>query len=78
MLRPHKYLDVNSCVVRVGSLILREMMDNKIIGYKELYDRIYSKVGENVKYTFLPSLNFIYLLGKIKYYSESDMLELIL
>ncbi|WP_147564658.1 ABC-three component system middle component 8 [Clostridium tyrobutyricum] len=78
MIKPHKYLDVDSSVIRVGSLILKEMLDNKIISYSELYNKIYNKVGKNVEYTFLPSLSFIYLFGKIKYYKESDTLELIL
>lgn len=78
MIKPHKYLDIDSCVLRVGSLILKEMIDSKIISYAELYNKIYKIVGQNSEYTFLPSLNFIYLLGKIEYHEENDMLELLL
>ncbi|MFW2503606.1 ABC-three component system middle component 8 [Clostridium diolis] len=78
MIRPHKYLDIDSCVLRIASLILKEMIDSKIISYAELYNKIYKIVGQNIEYTFLPSLNFIYLLGKIEYHEENDMLELLL
>ncbi|WP_346917380.1 ABC-three component system middle component 8 [Clostridium sp.] len=78
MIKPHKYLDIDSCVLRTGSLILKEMINSKVISYTELYSKIYKIVGQNVEYTFLPSLNFIYLLGKIEYHEENDMLELLL
>lgn len=78
MIRPHKYLDIDSCVLRIGSLILKEMIDSKIISYLELYNKVYEIVGQNIEYTFLPALNFIYLLGKIEYHEENDMLELLL
>ncbi|WP_420868765.1 ABC-three component system middle component 8 [Brevibacillus invocatus] len=46
--------------------------------YNELYKTVEEHLGEDAFYLFLPSLNFLFLLGKLKYDIGSDMLEMII
>lgn len=78
MIKPHKYLDLKNCVISVSALMLKIMQENRIIKYDELFDYVIKANGDNVKYIFVPALDFLFLLGKIEYYQESDSLELIL
>lgn len=78
MIRPHKYLDLNNCVINISTEILKILIEIKLIKYDELFQRLYSKKGESIKELFIPSLDFLFLLGKIEYSSINDCLELII
>mgnify|MGYP001157863330 CR=1 FL=1 len=77
MLRPNKYLDINKCVVTVSALVLKELKDVPAFPLTELRDKILYKLGDDVKYNFDYALRFLFLLGKIDYNQENDVLELI-
>lgn len=77
MITPHKYLDLNLSVLNLGGLILTELRRKGIIKYDELLDNVILARGQNAKDVFLPSLNFLYLLGKVEYRQDIDSLEYI-
>ena len=78
VLKPHKFLNLDNSVINISCLIIKNLMANGIMTYNDLYDSIYKLNGENMKSVFMPSINFLFLLGKIRYHKESDTLELIL
>lgn len=75
MIKPNKYTDVNSSVLFIASEILKILNARKLVTYTELQNLILSEKGENVKRVFLPALSFLYLLGKLEYHKEKDVIE---
>jgi hypothetical protein len=72
MIAPHKYLDLNLSVLNLGGLILNIMKENGAMKYHELLERVILIRGENAKEVFIPTLSFLFLLGKIDYKKEMD------
>jgi len=77
MIAPHKYLDLNLSLLNLGGLILNILKEDGAIKYDELLDRIILARGESAKDVFIPSLSFLYILGKIEYKKDIDTIEYI-
>lgn len=77
MLKPHKYLDLNKSLVKVTSEIIKVLLEYKTIEYEDLFKIIEDNFGLDGTHLFIPSLNFLFLLGKIEYDIETDVLELL-
>ncbi|HLP62466.1 MAG TPA: ABC-three component system middle component 8 [Candidatus Deferrimicrobium sp.] len=76
MLKPNKHLDPRFSVIHVGGLILKTLKDNGILTFDELLSILMGKIDVKVKEVFLPSLSFLFLLGKIQYHQQIDSFEL--
>lgn len=76
MIEPHKFMNLDNSVINISSLIIINLRENGIMKYTELYNSVYRSNGDKMKNIFMPSINFLYLLGKIDYHKESDTLEL--
>jgi len=76
MIAPHKYLDLDLSILNLGGLILNLMKDEGAIKYDELLDKAILIRGTSVKEVFIPTLSFLYILGKIEYQKEIDTIEL--
>ena len=74
ILKPEKYTKLEVSVLSVVTEILR-IARSGVIRYDELLKRVVERKGQEAKENFLPSLNFLFLLGKVKYYKEDDILE---
>lgn len=74
---PDKFTDFNSCTLKIGAEILKILLENKKIKYPVLYEKFKEIYKEDADYIFLPALNFLYLLGKVKYKVKRDLLELV-
>lgn len=74
MIRPTKYLDLNTSVIRISAFILKELKVAKAIQIHELDEIIRNNLGENSRFNFIASLNFLYLVGKIDYEETTDSL----
>jgi hypothetical protein len=74
MLRPTKHSHPDSTVINVSLLLLARLKTRRIEGYDSLrkYARKAVTGGEVL---FLPSLNFLYLLGLIDYRPKIDSVE---
>ncbi|WP_207641149.1 ABC-three component system middle component 8 [Peptoclostridium acidaminophilum] len=70
-------MNLENCVISICVLILKILKDVEIIKYNDLYNIVFQIKGENMKYNFIPALDFLFLLGKLQYYPETDTLELI-
>ncbi|OHD09213.1 MAG: hypothetical protein A2Y34_14630 [Spirochaetes bacterium GWC1_27_15] len=77
MIKPNKYLDLDYSVINICSLILEDFINQNIISYDELIISIIYKIGEKGKEIVPYSLNFLFLLGKLKYYPEIDSFEIL-
>lgn len=77
MIKPTKFLNLNNCILNLCTYILTELLKYNSISYDNLYNKLSTEFGSEIKYLFIPSLDFLFLLGKIKYIPETDSLELI-
>ncbi|MCX6580022.1 MAG: hypothetical protein NT166_07540 [Candidatus Aminicenantes bacterium] len=77
MLKPNKHLDPRFSVIHVGGLILKTLKDKGILTFDELLSILRGKIDVKVKEVYLPSLSFLFLLGKIQYHRKIDSFELI-
>ncbi|OGE31535.1 hypothetical protein A3C59_05320 [Candidatus Daviesbacteria bacterium RIFCSPHIGHO2_02_FULL_36_13] len=76
MIKPSKYTDINLSIFSVSFSIVSLLKVNRVLKYDELLDKVLLVKGERAKEMFLPSLNFLFSLGKVEYYSELDIFEL--
>lgn len=74
MIRPTKYLDLSTSVIRISAFILKELKAAKSIQIHELDEIIRNNLGDNSRFNFIASLNFLYLVGKIDYEETTDSL----
>lgn len=75
MLTPKKHLDLDSSVIRVAALILSELQRRSVVQLEKLRAYIIRRVGEDGEIAFLPSINFLYLVGKVAYHPQNDTIE---
>jgi hypothetical protein len=75
MIAPHKYLNLNLSVLNLGGLILNILKQEEAVKYDDLLQRVLLARGGNAKEVFLPTLSFLYLLGKIEYRKDIDTIE---
>jgi len=78
MLKPTKHLNLEYSVLNISSVLLKILMENKIIGYDDLLRRLIVIKGQRVKGLYLKSLCFLFAIRKIKYYKNKDVIEFVL
>jgi len=64
-------------VIHIGGIIIKALQDSGMLTYNELLSILMEKTGEKVKEVYLPSLSFLFLLGKIQYHQKLDSFEFI-
>ncbi len=76
MLTPRKHLDLDTSVLRVSGLLLREMQKKRsVVDFEMLRALVIRRVGTDGDLTFLPALDLLYLLGKVEYHLKNDTIE---
>ena len=75
MIKPHKYLDLDSCVIFVSSVILKRLRETSVAKYDELVEWVGTSHGEKAQYNLSSALGFLFILGKIEYHSDIDSIE---
>lgn len=75
MLTPRKHLNLDVSVIRIASIMLRELKKRGVIEFERLRGIVVRRVGNDGDVTFLPALSFLYLLGKIEYHEKNDVIE---
>lgn len=76
MIKVHEYLDLDTSVIRISSIIINELKNQGSMKYDELYNRVINNVGDRARTVFIYALDFLYLFDKVIYYSDFDVLEL--
>lgn len=77
MIAPHKYLNLNLSVLNLGGVVLNILKDKGAVKYDELLSSVVLQRGENAKEVFIPTLSFLFVLGKIDYKKDIDTIEYI-
>ncbi len=77
MIAPHKYLDLNLSLLNLGGVILNIIKEDGAVKYDELLEKVILARGISAKEVFIPTLSFLYLLGKIEYQKDIDTIEFI-
>lgn len=78
MIKPTKFLDLDNCLISVVTDILEILLRDKSVPYNYLYEVLKKKYKKKLDYIFLPSIDFLFLIGKLNYSPSTDCLELIL
>jgi len=74
MLRPSKHAHPDRTIVNVALLLLARLRSQRLCDYDALLSYARKAVtGGDV--LFLPSLNFLFLLGLIEYHPKTDSVE---
>jgi len=76
MLKPDKHLDPRFSVIHIGGLVIKALRETGMMTFNELLAVLMENTGEKVKEVYLPSLSFLFLLGKIQYHPKIDSFEL--
>lgn len=76
MIKPTKHSHPDKTVVYASFIMLKELRKKRIVSYSDLYQLIKSKVTSG-EFLFMPSLNFLFLLGLIEYKVKTDSIEYI-
>lgn len=77
MLKPNKYTNLNLSMLSIASDLLLIFKKNNLLTYSSLLKSVTNKKGIQSKQMILPSLNLLFLLGKIQYHKEGDLIEFI-
>jgi len=77
MIAPHKYLDLNLSVLNLGGVILNIIKEDGAVKYEELLQKVILARGDSAKDVFIPTLSFLYIMGKIEYKKDIDTIEFI-
>jgi hypothetical protein len=75
MLTPRKHLDLDSSVLRVASILLKALKRPGVMEFERLRGVVLKRVGEGAEVSFMPALNFLYLLGRVEYHAQNDTIE---
>jgi hypothetical protein len=75
MLTPKKHLNLDVSVLRVSSLMLRELHRRGVVEFERLRGLAVRRVGPDGELAFLPALSFLFILGKIEYHLQNDTIE---
>lgn len=77
MLRPTKHSHPDKTVIYATIRILSRLKKSRIDNYSDLLDYTKKNIaGGNV--LFLPALNFLFLMGLIKYHPKNDSIEYVI
>ena len=75
MLTPRKHLNLDTSVLRVFSIILREMQKRGVWEFEKLRAYVVRRTGSDGELAFLPALDLLYLLGRADYHLKNDTIE---
>lgn len=74
MLRPSKHSNPDQTVIYTSALLLNIFHKSRVNSYETLRLAVRKKV-KGGDFLFVPTLNFLYLLGLIEYYPKTDTIE---
>lgn len=76
MIRAAKHLNLNICVLRASSRILATLQAERLCSYDALR-RSLIELGPDADILFLPTVHFLFLLGRVEYHTQTDSFEYI-
>jgi hypothetical protein len=76
MIRAAKHLNLNTCILRASSRLLAKLQAERLCSYDALR-RSLIDLGPDADVLFLPTLHFLFLLGRVEYHTQTDAVEYI-
>lgn len=76
MIKPTKHTDIKYSVIYLSTFIMKEVMTNGVIQFEDLKQSLISNFGKKANENFDYSLSYLFLLGKIEYIPENDLIKL--
>ena len=76
MIRPTKHLNLDTCVLRAAAVLLSRLREERLCAFADLRAAL-EAFGEDADPIFMPTLHFLFLLGRIDYHPQTDSLEYI-
>jgi hypothetical protein len=77
MLKPHKFLNVELCVLNIAKDVILLLQDAQGMEYSDLVSHLVQRHDKKVQEMIIPALNFLFLVGKITYHRDIDSIELL-
>lgn len=74
MICPAKHLNLETCVLRAAATLLLRLREDRICRFPDLRNALES-FGEDAEPIFMPTLHFLFLLGRIDYHPKTDSFE---
>lgn len=74
MIIPTKYLQPETCVLRVASELLSEFRSVDAIPFDECDELVRARIGEDARFNTIVAIDLLYLLGCLDYDLDNDML----
>ena len=72
MIKPDRHTNIDLSVIIISAYILKQLNAFYDISYDDLLLKVIDDIGEGAKVNYPYALNFLFLLGKIKYINETD------
>lgn len=76
-IKPNKYTKIEVSIVGIGADIVSFLKTENYQKLNHLLNKLVLKKGEAVKECFPLALNFLFILGKLEYYTKDDVLQLV-
>lgn len=74
MIRPAKHLNLDTCVLRAAAVLLSRLRDERLCRFSDLRASL-EPFGEDAEPIFIPTVHFLFLLGRIDYHPQTDSFE---
>jgi hypothetical protein len=72
MIKPDRHTNPDYSVINISAFLLNVLNANYSISYDDLLIRVIETLGEKSQENYPYALNFLFLLGKIRYIKETD------
>jgi hypothetical protein len=72
MIKPDRHTNPDYSVVNISAFILRQLKSQYNVSYDKLLEKVIKNIGEQARENYPYALNFLYLLGKVKYMTATD------
>lgn len=79
MIKPNIYTDLDNCIIKISSDVIRYLTSarSNTMKYNTLLDKLKLKYGEDIYMNINIVFSFLYLIGKVDYNLERDMVVLL-
>lgn len=71
---PNKHNHPDKTLVYSSFLVLKKLKKERVITYSELLEYLKKNIT-SAEFLFLPTLNFLFILGLVNYKSKTDLIE---
>ncbi len=72
MIKPDRHTNPDTSVINIGAFILKQLNSFYEISYDDLMKKVIENIGDSAKENYPYAINFLYLLGKLEYFEQTD------